>query len=120
MQVVRLQNGVVKEALPVSSLADAIKYYGNGQENNFTRSCAVVPDEVQQGWIHDPESGEFSPPPEPGPPVESVDVVTARLGALENCMAALLGAPAGSSAEDQLNLARQVGQEMTARSGRGV
>ena len=62
MKTVRLQNNVVWEILP----DDAIPledYY----PPEFLAHCVEAPDNVEQGFLYDPETDTFSSPPEPEP-----------------------------------------------------
>lgn len=63
-KTVRLQNNTVAEIIPEYALP-VEKWYGRV----FATQCMEAPDEVVQGWVYTPETGEFSPPvflpPEP-------------------------------------------------------
>lgn len=60
MKTVKLAGNAVQEIIPDYALP-AEKWYGAA----FAAECVEAPDEVQQGWIYDAESGTFAPPGEP-------------------------------------------------------
>lgn len=62
MKTVRLKNNEVWEVIPEEALP-VEKWYGE----EFAAECTEAPDEVDQRWVYDPETGTFSPPPEPVP-----------------------------------------------------
>ena len=53
--IVRVKNGIVVEIIPEYALP-VEKWYGV----DFARECVEAPDEVEQGWWYDANSGEFS------------------------------------------------------------
>lgn len=55
--VVRVKDGIVVEIIPEYALP--VEYWYGA---NFAKECVEAPDEVEQGWLYDAESGEFSPP----------------------------------------------------------
>lgn len=55
--IVRVKNGIVVEIIPEYALP-VEKWYGA----DFARECVEAPDEVEQGWLYDANSGEFSQP----------------------------------------------------------
>lgn len=59
MKVVRLKNNIVFEIIPEYALP-VEKWYGT----DFAAECVEAPDEVEQHWVYDPETGVFSEPPE--------------------------------------------------------
>ena len=66
MKTVRLKNNIVAEIIPDYALPVA-DWYGEA----FAAQCLEAPDEVEQHWCYDPESGAFSAPePEPEPEPE--------------------------------------------------
>ena len=83
MKVVRLLGNVVVEVIPEYGLPVA-EWYGEA----FAEKCVEAPDEVEQHWQYDPDTGEFSPPSEtsitPKPSAEE------RLAALESAMLAMM------------------------------
>lgn len=62
MKTVRLKDNEVWEIIPEDALP-AADWYGP----EFAEQCVEAPDEVEQRWVYDPETGTFSPPPEPVP-----------------------------------------------------
>lgn len=59
MKIVRIENGVVVEILPVGTYEKGIAYwYGS----DFASKCVEAPDDVVQGMVH--QNGEFSFPAE--------------------------------------------------------
>ena len=62
MKTVRLRDNIVQEVIPEYALPVA-EWYGEA----FAAECVVAPDEVDQRWIYDPETGTFSEPVEPEP-----------------------------------------------------
>ena len=63
MKTVRLRNNAVFEIIPEYALP-VEKWYGA----EFAAMCMEAPDEVDQHWVYDPETGIFSEPPEPEKP----------------------------------------------------
>ena len=55
--VVRVKNGIVVEISPEYALP-VEKWYGAA----FAKACVEAPEEVEQGWLYDAESGKFSAP----------------------------------------------------------
>ena len=62
MKLVRLKDNVVWEVIPEDALP-VEDWYGPA----FAAECVEAPDEVEQRWVYDPETGTFSPPREPVP-----------------------------------------------------
>lgn len=62
MKTVRLDNNIVAEIIPEYALP-VEKWYGG----EFAAQCVEAPNEVDQRWVYDPETGEFSEPAEPEP-----------------------------------------------------
>lgn len=60
MKTVRLKDNIVVEIIPEYALP-VDKWYGEA----FAKNCVTAPDDVEQGFVYDPESGEFSAPVEP-------------------------------------------------------
>lgn len=65
MKTVLLKENKVREIIPEYALP-VEKWYGPA----FAAECMEAPDEVEQGWVYDPETGAFSesaetPEPEP-------------------------------------------------------
>lgn len=67
MKTVRIVNGAVREIIPDYALP-VEKFYSAA----FCAQCVEAPDEVEQHWTYDPDSGTFSPPTdlEPGEPTD--------------------------------------------------
>lgn len=85
MKTVRIVNGAVREIIPDYALP-VEKFYSAA----FCAQCVEAPDEVEQHWTYDPDSGTFSPPAEPepepsGPTLE--DRVTSIENAIERGLA---------------------------------
>lgn len=59
MNTVRLKDNVVVEIIPEYALP-VEKWYGEA----FAKNCVTAPDDVEQGFVYDPASGEFSAPVE--------------------------------------------------------
>lgn len=57
MKTVRLKDNVVVEIIPEYALP-VEKWYGAA----FAEQCMEAPDEVEQNWVYDPETGTFSEP----------------------------------------------------------
>ena len=76
MKTVKLKGNIVAEIIPEYALP-VEKWYGG----EFAAQCVEAPDEVDQRWVYDPETGEFSEPaePEPIPEPEPEDDVWAEL-----------------------------------------
>lgn len=55
--MVRVKNGIVVEIIPEYALP-VDKWYGD----DFAKECVDAPEEVEQGWIYNAETGEFSAP----------------------------------------------------------
>lgn len=81
MKTVRLKNNIVFEIIPEYALP-VEKWYGA----EFAAECVESPDDVEQHWVYDPETGTFSEPPEPEP-VEPEPTIEERMTALENAIA---------------------------------
>lgn len=62
MKTVRLKDNMVREVIPNYALP-VEKWYGAA----FAAECMEAPDEVDQHWTYDPETGTFSAPVEPDP-----------------------------------------------------
>lgn len=84
MKTVRLSGNLVVEIIPEYGLP-VEKWYGE----EFAAKCVEAPDEVEQHWRYDTDTGEFSPPSEvsitPKPSAEE------RLAALESAMLTMMG-----------------------------
>ena len=65
MKTVMLKNNIVFEIIPEYALP-VEKWYGE----NFAADCVEAPDEVEQHWVYDPQTGTFSEPVEPEPEPE--------------------------------------------------
>ena len=81
MKTVRLKNNIVFEIIPEYALP-VEKWYGS----EFAAECVDAPDNVEQHWVYDPETGTFSAPPEPEPepePVEPIPTIEERVTTLE-------------------------------------
>ena len=57
MKIVRLSNNAVAEIIPEYAIP-VEKWYGE----ELASQCLEAPDEVDQNWIYDQETGEFSAP----------------------------------------------------------
>ena len=57
MKIVRIENNSVREIIPSYALP-VEKWYGP----EFAAQCKEAPDDVEQNWMYDPETGEFSAP----------------------------------------------------------
>lgn len=79
MKTVRIVNGAVREIIPDYALP-VEKFYSAA----FCAQCVEAPDEVEQHWTYDPDSGTFSPPaePEPSEPTDT-EVLNTLLGVSE-------------------------------------
>ena len=66
MKTVRIDNGVVIEIVPEYALP-VEKWYGV----EFASRCVTAPDEVDQNWFYDAETGEFFEYKEPEPVPEA-------------------------------------------------
>lgn len=64
MKTVRLKNNIVVETIPEYALP-VEKWYGK----EFASQCMEAPDNVEQGWIYDEQTGEFFPD---DPDIESI------------------------------------------------
>lgn len=62
MKTVRLKDNIVVEIIPEYALP-VEKWYGPA----FAKQCMEAPDEVEQNWLYDPETGSFSEPVSPEP-----------------------------------------------------
>lgn len=56
MKIAYINNNVVIEIIPDYALP-VEKWYGEA----FASQCVEVPDEVEQNWVYDPETGTFVP-----------------------------------------------------------
>ena len=74
MKTVHLINNVVAEIIP--DYAQPVEKWYGAEFAAFCRSDA--PDDVEQGWVYDPESGIYSTPPEPEPPEPPEDDETTK------------------------------------------
>lgn len=78
MKMVRIMDGEVREILP-----DAARPVADWYGESFAAQCVEAPDEVEQRWTYDPETGSFAPPEpyEPEPETyTSDDLLSALLG----------------------------------------
>lgn len=66
MKIVRLESNIVREIIPDYALP-VEKWYGA----DFAAQCVEAPDEVEQGWVYDPETNTFSAPPAPEPQIST-------------------------------------------------
>lgn len=62
MKTVRLKDNIVVEIIPEYALP-VEKWYGSA----FAEQCLEAPDEVEQNWAYNPETGAFSVSVEPEP-----------------------------------------------------
>jgi hypothetical protein len=62
MKTIRLKDNIVVEIIPEYALP-VEKWYGE----EFAKNCVTAPNDVEQGFVYDPASGEFSSPVEPTP-----------------------------------------------------
>lgn len=69
--IVRVENRVVMEIIPEYALP-VEKWYGA----DFAKECVEAPDEVEQGWLYDAESGTFSKPSDDEPSTPTSDEPT--------------------------------------------
>ena len=83
MKIVKLFNNTVQEIVPDGvALSEVAQYYNEA----FAAECVEAPDEVVQGWVYGPETGEFSAPepfepPEPSEPEpDAVELLKILLG----------------------------------------
>ena len=94
MKIVRISNGIVQEIIPVAA-APVERWYGAA----FAALCVEAPDEVEQNWIYDRETGSFFPPAaEPKPPRPSEEEILAPQ--MRTAVRALL-APCAVLTDDQ-------------------
>lgn len=83
MKTVRLAGNLVVEIIPEYGLP-VEEWYGE----EFAAKCVEAPDEVEQHWRYDTDTGGFSPPSEVGTtPKPSTEE---RLAALEAAMLAMM------------------------------
>ena len=75
MKVVRLEDNIVREIIPEYALPVETWY---GAE--FAKLCVEAPDDVDEGYVYDPETGGFSAPVTP----VSEPTTEERLTALED------------------------------------
>lgn len=101
MKIVKLNGSIVQEVIPGYALP-VEKFYGSA----FAAQCVAAPDEVEQGWVHDPVTGLFSAPstqatPKPDP-IEvlkdentllkaQVQALSERNDFIEDCIAEMAG-----------------------------
>lgn len=84
MKIVYVKENVVQEIIPEYALP-VDKWYSA----EFADKCVEAPDDVEQRWVYDPETGIFLAPPEPEPepdpePEPTADeVLNALLGVSE-------------------------------------
>lgn len=82
MKTVRIEDGIVVEVIPEYALP-VDKWYGAA----FAAQCMEAPDEVEQHWTYNAETGEWSEPapyePEPEPQATDTEVLNALLGVSE-------------------------------------
>lgn len=62
MKFVRIENGVVQEVIPEE--ANPIEFWYNAA---FAEQCVKAPEEVEQNWIYNLQTGTFSPPKQENP-----------------------------------------------------
>lgn len=80
MKWVRLENNVVREVIPDEATKPNVAYwYGD----DFAAQCKQAPDEVDQRWVYDPETGKYSEPPVPIPPEPQPDYMAFIAGLWE-------------------------------------
>lgn len=82
MKNVRLKNNIVQEIIPEYALP-VEKWYGA----DFAAQCVEAPDYVEQHWLYNPGTGEFSPPSEPEPEPEPAPTLDERVTTLEQQLA---------------------------------
>ena len=92
MKTVRLDKNIVVEVIPDYGLP-VEEWYGE----DFAKQCKEAPDEVDQYWVYDHESGTFSEPPAT-PPVAPEPVLT-----LEERVDNVEKSKADQTAVDELN-----------------
>ena len=85
LKTVRIKNNIVVEIIPEYALP-VEKWYGTA----FAAQCVEAPDEVDQHWTYDPETGTWAEPapyvePDPAPEPEPTadEVLNALLGVNE-------------------------------------
>ena len=79
MKKVQIQSNVVKEVIPDYALP-VERWYGPA----FAEQCVDAPEEVEQGWVYDPYTGNFAPTgPEPIPEPTTEDRVKTLEAQLE-------------------------------------
>lgn len=64
MKIVYVKENVVQEIIPEYALP-VDKWYSA----EFADKCVEAPDDVEQRWVYDPETGIFLAPPEPEPEI---------------------------------------------------
>ena len=67
MKTVCISNGVVSEVIPAYALP-VEKWYGT----QFAAQCVEAPDEVEQGWTYNAQTGAFSEPVTPTPALDEL------------------------------------------------
>lgn len=77
MKVVRLEDNIVREIIPEYALP-VEKWYGEA----FASLCIEAPDEVDEYYVYDPETGTFSEPVETT--TEPEPTLDERITALED------------------------------------
>lgn len=82
MKTVRLRKNVVVEIIPEYALP-VEKWYGS----EFAMQCVIAPDDVEQGWVYDPELNSFSEAARPEPKPEPEPTLEERVETLENSKA---------------------------------
>ncbi|SBV94456.1 hypothetical protein KL86CLO1_10516 [uncultured Eubacteriales bacterium] len=72
MKTVRVAGGIVQEIIP-DYAKPVDQWYGEA----FAAQCHEAPDEVEQGWRYDADTGTFAPPAEPESPTPApLDALT--------------------------------------------
>ena len=69
MKIVEVIDGIVRATV---TFWDSIDDIPDGVPDIYREA----PDEVQEGWVYDPETGEFLEPPEPEPVLPSIPPIT--------------------------------------------
>lgn len=80
MKIVYVKENVVQEIIPEYALPVEEWY-----SSEFAAKCVEAPDDVEQRWVYDPETGIFSAPqePEPEPEPDPAPTTEDRVAALE-------------------------------------
>lgn len=77
MKTVRLSDNVVVEIIPDYALP-VDQWYGE----DFAAQCVEALDNVEQSWVYDKASGQFTPPAPPEPPAPD-DLTMTQLAVAE-------------------------------------